>query len=967
MNQLEQKQAAQAFVERWQAAEGSEDRESDNFWIELLGEVLGVPNPTYVLDRQRKVQGRKIDIFHEDVGVLIENKSRGVDLDKPEQRGFIGTGKNKVPRMVTPYEQARWYADNITPRSVAPKWIITFNFDEMRIYDLDEEYPEKCYETIELEELPELLHRLTFLTKKENSRAEREKELSVKAGEVVGKLYDALAKSYLNIETDEQEQKSLNILITRIVFLLYAEDAEIINRNSFFEYLKNFKAEHIAQALQTLFKALKTPEDERDPYMDAEALKFPYVNGGLFAQDIIIPPFTDDSRFILLQEASAEFDWKNISPTIFGAVFESTLNPETRRAGGMHYTSVENIHKVTGPLFYDELKAKLTEIENIKEENKRKFKLQEFLNKISSIKVLDPACGSGNFLTETYLSLRKFENRILENLYGGETARLFEMQPIQVSVSQFYGIEINDFAVSVAKTALWIAELQMLEQTREIMNMWIDALPLKDNNNIVCDNALRIDWSEVIPAEECNYVIGNPPFVSQGGSSDRGQRQEGAGKSSVQAEDMKRVFGNVKGAGNLDYVCCWFVLAARYMQKNPCVEAAFVSTNSICQGQQVLPLWGTLLEMGVNILFAHRSFLWNSEVSDSAFVYVVIIGFSLRDRRTKRLFSYERYKGEPRIAHVNHINPYLIADADDVIVGTRTKPLQKDTRQMVRGGGASDWGYLMVTPEERRSLINSNPGLEKWIKPFLQGSDFLKGTEAYCLWMAECSQGDLGNYPEIKGRLDAVTEKRMASKKKSTQAKAKTPWLFDEIIVIDGDGYIAVPQVSAGSRFYIPMDFIDKETIAGNKLLMVPGGGLYELGIMHSFFHNAWVRTVASKFGPSYQYSANVAYNNFVWPSPTENQRQHIEWCAQQVLDARANHPDRSLAQMYDGISPMPENPSKADLKKYDQLEYADLKQAHQDLDNAVEAAYGVNFGGDEEKIVAHLFKLYAEATKGEK
>ena len=385
----EQKKAAKMFVERWKAAEGNEQRESNKFWIELCGEVLGMPNPTHHLDFERKVKGRRIDVFYEDMSILIENKSRGVSLDEPEQRGKDKRGN---PRWVTPFEQAKWYADNITPRSVMPKYLLTCNFDEIRIYDLDDENAEDDYETIELSDLPNQLHRFAFFTKRENSRLERERDLSVAAGEVVGKLYDAFAKAYLDIENDEREQRSLNVLITRIVFLLYAEDADLLQeRNAFYKYLKNFQVSHMRQALIDLFGALKTPKEERDPYMAPELSAFPYVNGGLFKDEIIIPQFDENTRFLLLQEASAEFDWKDISPTIFGAVFESTLNPETRRSGGMHYTSIENIHKLTGPLFYDELKDELTAIEGASTEKERKFKLNAFRKKIASLKFLDPA------------------------------------------------------------------------------------------------------------------------------------------------------------------------------------------------------------------------------------------------------------------------------------------------------------------------------------------------------------------------------------------------------------------------------------------------------------------------------------------------------------------------------------------------------------------------------------------------
>lgn len=922
MNQLEQKQAAQAFVERWQAAEGSEERESDNFWLEFLGEVLDVPNPTYVLDRQRKVQGRKIDIFYDDMGILIENKSRGVDLDKAYERGKNEGGE---ARMVTPYQQAKWYADNM-PRSLSPRWLITCNFDQIRIYDLEEEDPPASMEEIRLEQIPDLIHRFSFFTRKEGSRLEREKELSVDAGIIVGRLFDELSKRYHDIENSEEEQRSLNILITRIVFLLYAEDAGLLQEHqAFFSYLKGFSVEGTASALKDLFEVLKTPEDERGGlYVNDKAKEFPYINGGLFADDILIPSFDADARFTLLQEASADFDWKDISPTIFGAVFESTLNPETRRAGGMHYTSVENIHKVTGPLFYEDLRSELAEIEGEKQAQKREFRLREFRDKLGKIKVLDPACGSGNFLTETYLGLRKLENRVLESLYGSDTVRLFQMEPILVTVDQFYGIEISDFAVEVAKTALWIAELQMLEQTREIMNMWIEPLPLKTNDNIHCANALRIDWNDVIPANECNFIIGNPPFV---GSYRLDPEQQ---------KDRSEMFG--KEGGVLDYVACWYKKAAEYMGKDG-IRSAFVSTNSICQGQQVEPLWRPLFANGIHIDFAWKTFVWNSEALDQAHVHVIIVGFSRAGNIAKRLFD-----GATETLASN-INGYL-ADAPSVFVSKHAKPLS-DVPEMAKGFQATDNGYLLMYKQERDELIGREPDAVRWIRPFSMGADFINGEERFCLWLVDASNSDIEALPLIKERVEACRSWRSMQTPKGDAYKLKdTPHLLRPCNKFHDATYIGVPKVSSGRREYVPFAFIDNGMIPGDKLYFVETDSLYHFGVMLSQFQNAWMRQVAGRLKSDYSYANTIVYNNFIWPNPSDAQKQHVEWCAQQVLDAREKHAGKSLADLYD--------PAKMP---------SDLKQAHHDLDMAVEVAYGVNFNGDEEKIVAHLFKLYAEAV----
>ena len=576
MNTIEQKHAAREFVKRWKAMPCVEEEHSRSFWIELLQDVLGVSNATRVLEFERKVKGRKIDVFYEDMGVLVEMKGRGISLDE-------ATVRSKKAGAETPFQQAKWYADNL-PHSIRPRWIITCNFDEFRIYDL--EHPEDVFTPLSLVELPERLHLLSFLTNYTNSRLVREQELSVKAGEIVGKLYRAVAGQYKNLETDAHEQRSLNVLIVRIVFLLYAEDAGLLQRHQAFgDYLKSFEAKHMRQALIDLFRTLDTPVAERDPYLDADLAAFPYVNGGLFADEgIVIPQFTEGMRVDLVLNASVKFDWKDISPTIFGAVFESTLNPETRRAGGMHYTSIENIHKVIDPLFLDELRTELAAVEGESIERNRKLKLRRFQKKLASISVLDPACGSGNFLTESYLSLRKLENRVIEDLQGDQMGFGLDgdAEPIEVSINQFYGIEINDFAVSVAKTALWIAEEQMMEATQEILLREFDFLPLKSNSNIREGNALRMDWGEVLPAERCSYIIGNPPFV-------------GASMCAAsQKQEIVDLFGKIKLSNSLDYVSGWYYKAAEMMLANAAIKAAFVSTNSITQGEQVYPIWNTL-------------------------------------------------------------------------------------------------------------------------------------------------------------------------------------------------------------------------------------------------------------------------------------------------------------------------------------------------------------------------------------
>lgn len=875
MTPNEQKKAARDFVARWKAAEGNEQRESNSFWIELCMNVLGIANPKH-LDFERKVKGRRIDVFYEGRSILIENKSRGIDLDEPEQRGKDRRGN---VRWVTPFEQAKWYADNITPRSVMPKWIITCNFDEIRIYDLDREDAEDSYETIALDELPEQYHRLSFFTRKENSRLEREKQLSVKAGEVVGKLYDSFSKAYRDIENDEREQRSLNILITRIVFLLFAEDAELLHeRDAFYKYLKNFQVNHMRQALIDLFGVLKTPKEERDPYIDPDLAAFPYVNGGLFEADIIIPQFDESTRFILLQEAFAEFDWKDISPTIFGAVFESTLNPETRRAGGMHYTSIENIHKLTGPLFYDALKDELTAIEGAATEKERKFKLQAFRKKISSLKFLDPACGSGNFLTETYLSLRKLENRVLEDLCGGQMV-MGEFDPIQVTVDQFYGIEINDFAVEVAKTALWIAELQMLDETRQILSMWIDPLPLKTNDNIHEGNALRMDWNDVVPASECSYVIGNPPFL---GSSIR---------TKAQTSDLEVVFGKEQKWGKCDYCVGWYRKAADYMLDTNC-RAALVSTNSITQGEQVEPTWRRLFDMGLHIDFAWRTFVWNSEATDQAHVHCVIIGFSYSGKGKRLLFNSNR-----AVVEAGNINGYLV-DAANVFLPSRCRAIDSMHKPIIQGCKPVDSGGLVMTAEERARFLTRYPELEDLVRPYLGSAEFINGKERYCLWLRDVAPERYSDNPVIQERLEITRQKRLESPTAEFREYADRPQLFVQDRQPSED-YLIIPSVSSQRRLYIPVGYLSKDVIVSNLAYVIPSADMYDFGLVTSKMLNAWMRVIAGRLKSDYRFSP-VVYNTFAYPNANQEQRDAIKEAAETVLICREGHADMTMAALYD-------------------------------------------------------------------
>lgn len=925
MADMDQKRAAKIFVERWQTEEGNEDRQSRSFWIEFAQDLMGISNPTHVLDFERKVRGRKIDVFYEDMGVLIEQKSRGVDLDKKSER-------SKKAGEETPYQQAKWYADNL-PYSVRPRWIVVSNFDEFRIHDLDTEDSEHDYTSVTLDELPDHLHLFGFLTDKSASRLVKEKELSVKAGEIVGRLYKSLAAQYQNIDTDPAEQRSLNILIVRFVFLLYAEDAGILQEHqAFLNYMRNVDPENMRTALMQLFEVLDTPEDERDPYLNEKLAAFPYINGSLFAKaDIIIPQFTQQIKFDLLKEASQEFDWSGISPTIFGAAFESTLNPETRRAGGMHYTSIENIHKVIDPLFLDELKAELAEIEGERVEKTRNLKLRQFQNKLASIKILDPACGSGNFLTESYLSLRKLENRVLESLQGNQMGLGFagEANPIKVSIDQFYGIEINDFAVAVAKTALWIAEEQTMDITQEILVMPLQFLPLTSNKNIIQANALRYDWNDLLPATECDYIIGNPPFV---GSSLR---------TPEQTEAMEAIaFSGRTRWGKADYCAAWYYMSAKMMQSNHDIHAALVSTNSICQGEQVEPIWQYLFRIGIEIDFAWETFIWDSEAADKAHVHCVIIGFSMSHSSIKKLFRPDGTTSE-----VRNINGCLSA-APSVFIKSRGKAVDSQHKKMTQGSKPVDGGNLILDSNEYKQFIKHNPDASKYLLPYIGAREFINGNKRYVFWLKNVGEDSLRICDDLTERLNLVKRAREKSPTKEFQGYASQPWLFVQDRQPE-TSYLVLPRTTSGRRVYLPLGFNGPDIIASDKLIIVPGASLYDFGLLSSLFHAAWMRVVTGRLKSDYEYSSGV-YNNFVYPESSPDQTQRIESLAQSILDVRGLYPDKSLAQLYD--------PDKMP---------SDLLAAHKVLDKAVEDAYGVDFNGDEEKIVAYLFKLYAEAVEG--
>ena len=765
----------------------------------------------------------------------------------------------------------------------------------------------------------------------------REMEVSIAAGEIVGLLYDALYKQYANPQA-EQSLKSLNKLCVRLVFCLYAEDAGIFGRHGMFhDYLAAFDTRGMRKALVELFRVLDTKLQDRDPYLqddNPELAAFPYVNGGLFSdENIEIPPFTDEIRNLLLNKASEDFNWAEISPTIFGAVFESTLNPETRRSGGMHYTSIENIHKVIDPLFLDALKAELDEICENPIERTKNAKLRAFQRKLAGLKFLDPACGSGNFLTETYLSLRRLENKILLELSHGQvTMYTASESPIQVSISQFYGIEINDFAVTVAKTALWIAESQMMKETEKILLVPLDFLPLKTNAYIVEGNALRTDWESVVPKSELNYIMGNPPFV--------GARL----MDKAQKDDINHIFAGWKNAGNLDYVCCWYKKAADIMQSTA-IRTALVSTNSVSQGESVANLWKPLFADGVHIDFAYRTFRWDSEAKSKAHVHCVIIGFSTAvNPAERRIYSGERYQV------AKNINGYLL-DGDNVFIESRNKPLC-NVPEIGMGNQPIDNGQYLFEKDEMDAFIKTEPLSADFFHPWYGAKEFISRKPRYCLWLGECSPVQLKQMPQCLARVRAVKEYRESSSRASTVKLSLKPTRFQTENMPDSD-YILIPKVSSERRRYVPIGFMTPDVFCSDLVFIIPKASLYHFGILTSNIHMAWMRAVCGRLKSDYRYSKDVVYNNFPWPTPTEQQKAKIKQSAQAILDARALYPDCSLADLYDELTMPPE-----------------LRKAHQDNDRAVMDAYGFTKGTaartSESACVAELMKLYQKLVSGQ-
>ncbi len=916
MTDAQQRNAAKQFAADWNG-KGYEKGESQPFWMALLRNVFGVEQPEQFITFEEQVHldhTSFIDGSIQATHVLIEQKGIDKDLKKPIRQSD-GT-------LLTPFQQAKRYSAEL-PYSLRPRWIVTCNFKEFHVYDM--ERPSGEPEVILLENLGTEYYRLGFLVDTGDSNVKKEMEISLQAGELVGVLYDALLKQYKD-PSEPENLKSLNMLCVRLVFCLYAEDAGIFGGHAkFHNYLARFEARDMRDALIKLFLVLDTKQEDRDPYMDEELASFPYVNGGLFADEkIIIPRFDENIKNLLLQKASGDFDWSEISPTIFGAVFESTLNPETRRSGGMHYTSLDNIHKVIDPLFLDELKGELEKIKEITVDRTRDKKLRDFQVKLSGLTFLDPACGSGNFLTETYISLRRLENEVLELLQRGQIVfgGLEGYHPIQVSISQFYGIEINDFAVTVAKTALWIAESQMMKETEDVVHMSLDFLPLKSYANIIEGNALCLDWGDIVPNYRMSYIMGNPPFHGF------------TFMTAEQKRDMQQIFPGVK---NLDLVCGWYKKASDYMRDTK-IEAAFVSTNSIVQGETVSRFWDFM--QGDIINFAHKTFVWDSEASIKAHVHCVIVGFAKFNRSRKLLFD----NGKKWIAE--NINCYLI-DGDNILVRSRNTPICK-VPKMIYGNKPADGGNLIIEDDEIDDFLIRDPNSRKFIRPLLGATEYINGKKRWCLWLVDAAPEELKKCPLVMERIKGCKTAREESIAEGIRKFAATPTLFAQRTQPTDKDFIIVPRVSSQTRRYVPMGFVKAGTIVTDRVQIIPDADLYEFGIIISNVHMAWMRTTCMRLKSDYSYSKDVVYNNFPWPEPTEEQRTKIEQTAKDILDARTLYPNSTLADLYDELLMPPE-----------------LRKAHQENDKAVMRAYGFSIKEmTETSCVAELMKLYQKRVE---
>lgn len=918
------------FINEYSGRLCKEDEDAHKYLLGLL-EVLGVSDSKFI-DFEKKVKvylngkrsTKRIDGYIAETKVIIEMKSSDVNLDEVQASG------------VTPQEQAFNYIP-FMKAGEEPNYVVVCNFKEMRIYDRLRNKDIVIY----LQDFERKVSQLRFLVDKEENPYRHSEKLSEKSVSRIKTLYDLLKKQYIAEFGNNFSLKDLNILCVRLVFCLFAEKAGVFKQDQFIKYFQRSKTDIEARDnLQTLFKVLNTEVNNRDITDSTGANDFPYVNGGLFKECINIPTLTLNIRTELanlggyadgmLHNDTYE-DWGKIDPPIFGAIFETTIDPDHRHDNGMHYTSRYNIHKVIDRLFLDGLKEEFNTIIDIDDDTEQFNKLIEFQNKIANLKFLDPACGSGNFLTETYICLRRLENKVIEHMqYIRPLSK--NASPIKVTLEQFYGIEIDDFAVSVARTALWIAELQLARETKDF-GFNIDLLPLKSNNNIVEGNALRLDWEEVVNGVSgLNYIIGNPPFL--------GARRKG----DAQWDDIQNTFpkSEWRNVGNFDYVLCWFKKSVDLMQRNKSIKASLVATNSICQGEPVGTFWKRMLELGVHINFAYKSFVWENDDKNGAAVAVIIIGFSLDNRGNKYIIDNNGISTE-----VSNINPYLI-EADDIVVETVNKPIC-NVPKMCFGSQSQDKGYLSkITAQEKDAIIAKYPQSKEWFRHLVGGDEFIKGKDRWCLWLVGVDIEDIKKVPPVYERVELCYDYRLTQTTVEAKRTVNTPHLFARNQQPDED-YLVIPQIHTINRDYIMLGYMNKHSIAGSTIFVIPDATLSLFSIIISDIHNIWAKTVSGYLGTEgIRYSAGITYNNFPFITPTSEEEQKLTELANNILKARANHPNSSLADLYD--------PDKMP---------ADLRAAHRANDEYVRSLYGFTMENTKEYILAGLLTLYKKLTQG--
>lgn len=922
------KEAARRFVDTWRGR-GHERSESQTFWNQLLHDVFAVEIPANFITFELPVHlknAKFIDAYIPSTKVLIEQKSSTDDLRKAKRQS-----DNEE---LTPYEQALRYSAGMR-YSERPRWIVTSNFRSFLIYDMENPKGEPF--EILLENLEREFYLLQFLVEDRETILIHEEKLSIQAGALIGKLYEEFHKGYITPDAPNSS-RSLNILCVRLVFCLFAEKSGLFGNNHrmFYDYMMSFKPSQMRKVLIDLFKILNCPYEERDPYEDERLLAFPYVNGGMFAEsDIEIPTITKEIKDLLLVECGLKFDWSGISPTIFGALFEDTMNPDTREAGCMHYTSVENIHKVIDPLFLNNLKEELNAILKEAVTKKREARLLAFQAKLASLTFLDPACGSGNFLTETYLCLRRLENRTLKILIDSGHNFPAEENPIKVTIENFFGIEIHDFAVTVAKAALWIAEAQMANETEHIVARSLEFLPLKKNPHIVRGNALLKDWNEVVPKSKLSYIIGNPPF--------KGKKSRESG----QKNDLLSVIGkDSPRPGNMDLACGWFFKAARLMQGTD-IQASFVATVNITRGEQVSLLWESLLnKYGVTIKYAYAPFVWDSESMKKAQVHCTIIGFCTCPVEQRVLYPET---GNPYAA--KNISPYL-RDEETVLVYSRNAPLCRDVPKTGIGNKPIDGGNFLFKPDEKDKFVAQEPNSEKYFIEWYGADELIKGHRRYFLWLNNCSPSELRRMPLCMKRIENVRRFRSNSAAADTRKLADSPIQF-HVTNLPSTDFIVIPEVTSENRQYIPMEYVTAESakhkLFSNLVKLMPNVTYYHFGVLESIIHMIWTKGVCGYKDFRPRYSTDIVFNNYPWPSTTDKIKSKIEKTAKAIIDARHQYPDCSLADLYD-INSMPDN----------------LRKAHLKNDAVVREAYGFSDDMDENAVIAALLQMYKQLTKQE-